>query len=340
MRLLHTKDILRGSPASALKPSCQWGRLVSTIIVLCVLLSGLPAKADKRIALVIGNGAYRKTSHLANPQHDARAVAEKLESLGFSVQLGIDLTFDGMVQAQRKFVRGLDGADVALLFYAWHGIQIAERNYLVPVDAKLEAETDVEFETVSLSKLLDLLSHNAKVALVFLDACRNNPLASQMKNLGRKAVMVGLAQETTHEGELFIAYATDPGQVAADGKGKHSPFSAALLGHIHTPGLEVQQLMKRVTQSVLAQTDGQQRPWQTGTLQSEIFLAGPASDLVLSAQDDAAVKRRLGPPLYKRWWLWTAIGTVAAGAALGIGLGVAGRDPDTSGWKVATPFGQ
>lgn len=281
------------------RAALRWTRCISLIPaigLLTLIMASAESWGGKRQALVIGNSDYRQTSPLRNPVSDARSIAAKLKALGFSVDLGINLTHVKMEQLQKNFVRKLDETDIALFFYAGHGLQVAERNYLVPIDAKLEVESDIEFETVALRKLLDAIVQRAGVALVFLDACRNNPLANRIRTRGRGAIGRGIIVEPMEGGELLIAYATDPGKVADDGEGQHSPFTAALLAHLGTPGLEVQQMMKRVTQSVFKETAGRQRPWQSATLQQEVFLAADAARPPANPAATPAVAQPLRPP--------------------------------------------
>src|SRR5581483_2136062 len=199
-------------------------------VLVALSLSALPAAADKRVALVIGNSAYVSAPALANPVNDASDIAAALQGVGFEVILGTDLAkpaFDGKV---RDFARILDRADVALLFYAGHGLQVAGRNYLIPVDAKLQIERDLDFEAISVDFVLKQmeLEREGKTNVVFLDACRDNPLARNLaRSMGTRSASIGqgLAQVQTGVG-TFIAYSTQPGNVALDGQGRNSPFTA------------------------------------------------------------------------------------------------------------------
>ena len=243
------------------------------LFVLAALLVPWTAVAERRVALVIGNSAYVNAPALPNPARDAQALGARLRQLGFDVESAFDQNKTGMDQALRRFGRKVSGADVALLFYAGHGFQIADRNYLVPVDAKLEQESDIRFETVELRDAIEVIQSNAKAGIVLLDACRNNPLASRIKGRTR-AMSRGLAVVETGTGELLVVYATSPGMTADDGDGGNSPFTTALLDYIGTPGIEVQTVVKRVIGSVQKQTGGRQVPWQLSSLTSEIYLGG------------------------------------------------------------------
>lgn len=246
--------------------------LVLAILAIALWGAG-PVRAD-RVALVIGNGAYEHTAPLANPRNDAQAVAARLEDLGFEVTLGLDLGFREMGRSFGRFVRQARSAEVSLVFYAGHGLQVAGRNYLVPVDARLADEVDLPFEAVNLSDILEQLERATATTLVFLDACRDNPLAQSLaRTLGpgrSAAVSRGLARVETAVGSL-VAYATEPGNVALDGRGPHSPYTAALLNHIATPGLSVSQMLIRVRREVVAKTNGRQVPWENSSLMGDFF---------------------------------------------------------------------
>jgi uncharacterized caspase-like protein len=234
-----------------------------------------PAMAEKRVALVIGNGAYVSSGALSNPVNDARDVAAVLTGLGFEVLLGIDLEkrgFDGKV---RDFAKTLAQADVALFYYAGHGLQVSGRNYLVPVDAKLETERDLDFEGVALDFVLKQmeLEREGKTNIVLLDACRDNPLARNLaRTMGTRSANIGqgLAQVRTGVG-TFIAYSTQPGNVALDGQGRNSPFTAALTKAVKEPGRTITTVMIDVRKDVLAATAGRQVPWDHSALTGDFY---------------------------------------------------------------------
>lgn len=245
---------------------------------LCSLLA--PAFADDRVALVIGNGAYRYATTLPNPRNDAADVADALRRIGFVVVEGNDLDKRAMEDKVREFGRKLDHASIALFYYAGHGMQVAGRNHLLPVDAKLERAGDLQLETIDLDLVLAQMETAKRVNLVFLDACRNNPLArSFAPRLGTRSASVGpgLASIKSSIGTM-IAYATQPDNVAHDGDGRNSPFTAALLEHIGTPGLEISSVMRRVRSDVVAATNEQQVPWDHSSLVGEVVLVSAPSD--------------------------------------------------------------
>jgi peptidoglycan hydrolase-like protein with peptidoglycan-binding domain len=232
--------------------------------------------AQRRVALVIGNSAYQYAPHLPNPTNDAEAMAASLQKLGFEVSKGIDLDRTETEMIIREFSKSLAGADVALLFYAGHGIQYEGNNYLIPVDAQLNDETDLSFEGTQLKVIIGMMEREPRVNLVFLDACRDNPFAQQLaRSMGSTrstSIGRGLAVIEAPAGSLVV-YATDPDQVALDGDGAHSPFTAALLAHIDTPGLSVSDMMIEVRNDVLGATQNKQRPHEDNTLTSKFYFA-------------------------------------------------------------------
>ena len=232
--------------------------------------------AQRRVALVIGNSAYQFAPHLPNPTNDAEAMAASLQKLGFEVTKGIDLDRTETELIIREFSKSLPGADVALLFYAGHGIQYEGNNYLIPVDAQLNDETDLNFEGTQLKLIIGMMEREPRVNLVFLDACRDNPFSQQLaRSMGSTrstSIGRGLAVIEAPAGSLVV-YATDPDQVALDGDGSHSPFTAALLAHIDTPGQSVSDMMIEVRNDVLSATQNKQRPHEDNTLTSKFYFA-------------------------------------------------------------------
>ncbi|WP_305985430.1 caspase family protein [Roseibium sp. MMSF_3544] len=249
------------------------------IAVLAILIAGTAPALAKRVALVIGNGAYEHTVPLPNPSNDAEQMATKLKSLGFEVVAGQDQTYNDMRRSVMEFAKKAYGAEIALLFYAGHGMQVAGQNLLVPIDAKIEDETSLDFETISVDFIMRQMSKDVKVQMVFLDACRDNPLARTLaRRMGPSRsgnVGAGLAEikveETGGEGSV-IAFATSPGDVALDGEGSNSPFTSALIRHIDTPNASIQTVMTRVTGDVYDATEKRQRPWVNASLIGEVFL--------------------------------------------------------------------
>jgi uncharacterized caspase-like protein len=258
--------------------------LTAIFSLMCMLFSANGAKADKRVAFVVGNGAYKNVAQLPNPPIDAKAMAAVLRNVGFDVVEGTNLTRDTMTEKLLDFGKKAQGADVAVFFYAGHGIAISGTNYLLPIDADVKSEMDVKLgAAINIDLTLDQTMSDAKVKLVFLDACRDNPFAAKIKsNSATRSVSVqsGLAEMKSGEGTL-IAFATGPGQTALDGQeGTNSPFTRALIAHITTPGVEIQQAMTEVRAQVNEETNKGQLPWGHTNLIGSVYLnpaAAPAA---------------------------------------------------------------
>ncbi|WP_426407143.1 caspase family protein [Bradyrhizobium ganzhouense] len=249
-----------------------------TIIVslMCMALSVSAAKADRRVAFVVGNGAYKNVAQLPNPPIDAKAMASTLRNVGFEVIEGSNLTRDQMTEKLLDFGRKAQGSDVAVFYYAGHGIAVGGTNYLLPVDADIKSEMDVKLgAAINIDLTLDQTMGDAKVKLVFLDACRDNPFAAKIKsNSATRSVNVGsgLAEMKSGEGTL-IAFATGPGQTALDGQeGTNSPFTRALIDNITKPGVEIQQAMTSVRAQVNEETHKGQLPWGHTNLIGAVYL--------------------------------------------------------------------
>ena len=272
--------------------------------------------SERRVALVIGNSNYQYAPHLPNPSNDAEAMAATLQKLGFQVTKGIDLDRTETELLIREFAKTLPGADVALLFYAGHGIQYQGNNYLIPIDAKLSDETDLTFETTQLNLVKDLMEREQRVSLIFLDACRDNPFSQQLArsmgtsrstSLGRGLALMPAAAGT------YIAYATQPDTVALDGEGNHSPFTAALLAHMETPGLSLSDMMTEVRNDVKTQTDGKQWPREDNSLTTKFYFApAVAVDIVApgagpTPSGDAAATAPAVQPVDKEVVFWHSI---------------------------------
>ncbi|HEY1360865.1 MAG TPA: tetratricopeptide repeat protein [Xanthobacteraceae bacterium] len=231
-----------------------------------------PAAGGDRIALVIGNGAYANAPRLPNPPNDAREIADALRNIGFSVIAATDLDRNRMELTIRDFLRKTSSARVAVLFYAGHGVAIDGRNYLVPIDTREINRATVNFELVDVDRILAGLDDEARANIVLLDACRDNPLETRSASgraMGRGS---GLAPYSTVASGMLIAFATAPGKTAADGAGAHSPFTAALLKHLSTPRLEINQMLTRVRVDVVEATRREQVPWTNSSLLGEIYL--------------------------------------------------------------------
>ena len=249
--------------------------LIVALVAVGIIASSGVARADKRVAFVVGNGTYRNVATLPNPPVDAAAMAATLRNVGFDVVEGVNLTRDGMTEKLLDFGQRAQGSDVALFYYAGHGIAINGVNYLLPVDADIKSEMDVKLgAAINVDLTLDQTMADAKVKLVFLDACRDNPFAARIRSASTRSVNVqaGLAEMKSGEGTL-IAFATGPGQTALDGDtGKNSPFTRALIAHIALPGVEIQQAMTEVRAQVSEETKKRQLPWGHTNLIGSVYL--------------------------------------------------------------------
>src|SRR6267378_3249211 len=220
--------------------------------VVCMVFTAGTASAEKRVAFVVGNGAYKNVAPLPNPSVDAKAIAATLRNVGFEVVEGSNLTRDKMTERLLDFGKKAQGADVALFFYAGHGIAISGTNYLLPIDADIKSEMDVKLgAAINIDLTLEQTMGDAKVKLVFLDACRDNPFAAKIRS----------------------AKATGRGQTALDGEaGTNSPFTRALLANIAQPGVEIQQAMTKVRAQVNDETAKGQLPWGHTNLIGAVYL--------------------------------------------------------------------
>jgi formylglycine-generating enzyme required for sulfatase activity len=261
--------------------SRQGGSFMRQVIAgLCIWLAlCASAHAEKRVALVIGNSAYAYTPALANPANDAEDIAAALTRLGFDITLQRDLTIADFDKAVDAFVTKAADADIAIFFYAGHGLQIDKRGFMAPVDAKVETESSALRELVAIQEVVSRIEHAAKVSVIVLDACRDSPLQERLRRVTRNRDVLppkGLPSFSVTGSNTLVVYATVPSEVAKDGDGRNSPFTASLLKHVETPGLEIELMFKRVTKDVMQTTGGKQQPERLSRLQTELMLhAGP-----------------------------------------------------------------
>jgi uncharacterized caspase-like protein len=249
----------------------RWGQF--TFIFSAFVLFSVPALAADRVALVIGNGAYQRVPALPNPPRDAADIAHALERLDFKVTQLNNATAAEMRKALVEFGHAAEGSMMAVVFYAGHGMEAGGENWLVPTDAELRSDTDIESEAVSLRSVNLQVSKARQLGLIILDACRNNPFAAKMKrSLSTRAVARGLAP-TEPTDNVLVAYAARDGTTASDGDGRNSPFTTALLRYIEAPGLEISFLFRRVRDDVMSATKREQQPFVYGSLsKEEIYL--------------------------------------------------------------------
>lgn len=253
---------------------------VRAAIAVAAIAAFAGAAEARRVALVIGNSSYKNVAVLDNPGNDAHDVGATFERLGFDVLRVKDGTFDGMRRGLLDFARQARGSEIAILFFAGHGMEVGGENYLIPVDAELKADVDVNHEAIALKTITPLVENASRLGLVILDACRNNPFAARMqRTVQTRAVSRGLAAvEPT--GNVLIAFAAREGTTAADGTGRNSPFTASLLKHLETPGLEINFLFRNVRDDVLEATRKAQLPFVYGSLSREAIYLKAALPVV------------------------------------------------------------
>jgi len=244
------------------------------------------APQGRRVALVIGNAAYRNVPALLNPEHDAEAIAASLRATGFAkVTVASDASREQMVEALRTFAAEAEQADWAVVYYSGHGLEVNGTNYLVPVDAKIASDRDVQFAAVPLDQVMASVDGAKKLKLVLLDACRNNPFVPQMRHtlpadeaiastststttgaaVPTRSIGLGLA-EIKVTGATLVVYAAKHGQTALDGEGNDSPFAVAVVQRIATPNVEINKLFRLVRDDVMEATAGRQEPYTYGSL--------------------------------------------------------------------------
>jgi formylglycine-generating enzyme required for sulfatase activity len=256
--------------------------LAASLRSICILLYLIPvstaALAERRVALVIGNSAYRHASELTNPRNDAADMAAALKALGFEVVDGIDLDKAGMDGKLREFADRLSGADAALFFYAGHGLQVSGVNYLAPIDARLTTAAALNFEMVRLDLIQQTMEAEAQTNILFLDACRDNPLARNLaRAMGTRSGSIGRGLAAAESGiGTLISYSTQPGNVALDGSGRNSPFAAALVARIKTDNDALGDLLIAVRNDVMQATAKKQVPWEHSALTGKFYFRTPS----------------------------------------------------------------
>jgi uncharacterized caspase-like protein len=259
---------------------CRWALAAAAFL----MVSG-PAFAEKRVALVLGNSAYRNVAPLANPVNDSAKIASTLKDAGFDVvDSRRDLPAAETRRALRDFADRARDADIAVVYYAGHGIEVDGGNYLIPVDARLERDTDIYDEGLSLDRILIAIEPAKKLRLVILDACRDNPFSRTMKRtVASRAIGQGLAKVEPTSPNVLIAYSAKAGSTAADGDGQNSPFTAALSHHLTKPGLDVRRAFGFVRDEVLKTTGNKQEPFVYGSLGGEDVPLVPARPVPAAA---------------------------------------------------------
>ena len=284
-----------------------FGRCLSAVIGVAFALAGSPAHADKRVALVIGNGAYAHATHLPNPRHDAEDVAAALQRTGFETILGVDLDKAGMDDAAIRFARAARTADVAVFYYSGHAMQFAGVNYLMPIDAKLSDEADLR-RMARVDEILADLQQAKNLRILVLDSCRDNPLADELKRsigLIRSAnIARGLAKMESPDGTI-ISYSTQAGRTAADGDGRNSPYTTAFLKHIEAKD-NITNVFHHISAEVYETTSGTQVPELSLSFFGEFYLNGKLQTEVGSTSAPAAQPLASPPAADPVAQAWTA----------------------------------
>lgn len=251
----------------------SFGKIVGWLVALVFVIGSAEAvnAAPAKVALVIGNAKYAEVAALKNPENDAIDMAAALSEIGFDVTVKLNADIETFDDALGEFQQKAEGSEVAVIFYAGHGIEFENRNYLLPVDAALEKESQIRYKTLELERLEEAVSGASRLRMVFLDACRNNPFADRMQTRGgksRSAIGRGLAKVEPTEGTM-VAYSAKGGTTASDGDGRNSPYTTALLKHVRTPDLDVDRLLRIVRDDVLKATNREQEPFNYGSLPAE-----------------------------------------------------------------------
>src|ERR1700704_2641247 len=269
-------------------------RFYGLFVFAAFLLAWSPASAEKRVALVVGNSIYKNAPLLPNPTNDAAAIATTLKGAGFDiVDTRSNLPSAEMRRALRDFAEQARDADIAVVYYAGHGIEINGTNYLIPTDAALERDTDVYDEAYSLDRILLAIEPARRLRLVIVDACRNNPFSDAMKRtVSTRTVSRGLARIEPTTTNTLVAFAAKAGLTALDGNSKNSPYATALIKHIATPGLDVRRAFGFVRDDVLQATGNRQEPYVYGSLGGEDVALVPAPKPATPAANPQSEIRR------------------------------------------------
>jgi len=251
--------------------------LIRVVLTLLIFLGfSAAAEAGTRLALVIGNSQYSNVPALPNPVRDGEAIASLLRSIGFDAETRLNLDRVKFESALSNFAAKAEDADIAIVYFAGHGIEVDGTNYLIPVDARLATDKQARFELISLDDVLASLDGVKGLRAVFLDACRNNPFVATMtRSKSTRSIAQGFMPVEARNGTI-ISYAAKEGTVAADGLGNHSPYASALLTYMGEPGLEIQFMLRKVRDKVQNLTDGRQEPYISASISGDpIYLAEP-----------------------------------------------------------------
>lgn len=271
--------------------------LLLSVILIC---DHSLASSEKRFALVIGNDKYENVRPLNNPVNDASSVATALEKMDFSVTLRTDANLRSMKDALRTFIDEISDESaekrVALLYFAGHGVQIAGKNYLIPTDAAMTRDYEVPDETLAMDTVIRALeSTEAELSLLVLDCCRNNPFSRSWRGVRSAGEGGGLAMPTSAPQGLFIAFATSPGTVAADGQGNNSPYTTALIEHLPTSGIPFEEVFKKVGGDVANSSNGAQQPWFNSKFYGQFYFEPGKETVMDSPPEDSPASEE--PPV-------------------------------------------
>jgi hypothetical protein len=270
------------------------------------------AAPSRKVALVVGVSHYEHAAALAHTLNDANDLSAALKQMGFDVETVSDPTRGLLEAAVRRYGERSVGADVSVFHYSGHALEASGRNWLLPSTMKLNSERDLPFEAVDLGMVLGQTEGAARVSITFLDACRENPFGLGLTASNRRLASQGLAQVDLGATGALIAFSAAPGQVAYDGDGRNSPFTAALLKYLQTPGLEIRAMLSRVTKEVSKATGGKQRPWENSSLEGDFYFVPPTagtggapSDSVMNPNVEAlfwdSIKTSMEPADYRAY---------------------------------------
>ncbi|WP_428649272.1 caspase family protein [Roseibium sp.] len=256
------------------------------------VLGATTEDVGRRVALVIGNQDYQFVDPLENPLNDTREIARVLREADFDVTLGINLGKKDLEHTVRRFLRALNDGDTALFYYSGHALQVGDANFILPVDAKLSSQYDLEFESLKVSHLLDYMKAASSMQIVMLDSCRNNPFEIASLYWGEEEYSLGKTRglrRIPNKLGAFISYATRPGQVAYDGDGPMSPFTSSIVDNALDPSLEIKELMTKVRDEVVRKTGGQQIPYEDSTLVTSFYFVPPKPNPIVTAHHRVSV---------------------------------------------------
>jgi TPR repeat protein len=288
------RDAVSKPVARRLRRFLQVGLVSLPLGISCAGGASLAATTDegRRVALVIGNQDYKYVEPLENPLNDTKEITRVLQESDFDVTVGLNLTKKDLEQVVRRFLRELNDGDTALFYYSGHALQVGDSNFILPIDAKLSSQYDLEFESLKVSHLLDYMKAASSLQIVMLDACRDNPFEIGSLFWGEQEYSLGKTRglrRIPNKLGAFISYATRPGQVAFDGEGPMSPFTSSVVGNALNPSLEIKDLMTRVRDEVVRKTGGQQIPYEDSTLVTNFYFVPPKPEPIVTAHHRVSV---------------------------------------------------